>query len=82
MKNCVETITWGNVSRVGFVLVDEKRKLFVEFFWMDNFVGWLARTSLNQRIQCGVNVLYLRAGRANFSALFENNIFIKMRDLQ
>ena len=39
----METITRGNRSRVGFVLVDEKRYFFVEKAWMDDdFAGWLA----------------------------------------
>ena len=35
---------------------------------MDDFAGWLAWTLLKQRIQCGVNGLYPRAGRGNFNA--------------
>ena len=38
---------------------------------MDEFASWLALALLNQRIQCGVNVLCLRARRGRFNALFE-----------
>ena len=36
----METITRGSGSRVGFVLVDEKRYFFVEKTWKDNFQAW------------------------------------------
>ena len=36
----METITRGSGSRVGFVLVDEKRSFFVEKTWKDNFQAW------------------------------------------
>ena len=38
----MKTITRGSKSRVGFVLVDEKRNFFVENAWMDDFARWLA----------------------------------------
>jgi hypothetical protein len=38
----METITRGSKSRVGYVLVDEKRWFFVEKAWMDDFTSWLA----------------------------------------
>ena len=38
----METITRGSGSRIGFVLVDEKRYFSIERAWMDDFVGWLA----------------------------------------
>ena len=67
----METITRGSMSRIGFVVVDEKRQFCVEKDWMDDFAGWLAWTLLKQRIQCRVNVLYLHAKRENFSVLFK-----------
>ena len=36
----METITRGSGSRVGFVLVDEKRSFFVEKTWKNNFQAW------------------------------------------
>ena len=67
----METITGGDESRAGSVLVDEKKVILVGKTWMDDFAGWLAWTLLKQRIQCGVNGLYPRAEGEDLSALFE-----------
>ena len=38
----METITRGSRSRVGLVLMDEKRYFLVEKAWMNDFAQWLA----------------------------------------